>query len=410
MNSRRELLRRAIAMLPLLASGRTAAMSDAPSTDRDIAAAIERWDGFGIHRTGTDADTATGRWLRDAAAALGHDAQLEPFPFRRRTPTAATLTLADGTRIEGVPLFDGGQCPEGLEAVLGDAPDQIAVLRTPPYDSMPGARALDDARHAATHPAIVAVTDDRMVRSGLALLNAEAFHAPFGPPVLQVGSEHLERLEGARGSAARVHIAFEQTRVEASNVRVDVAGRDPSLAPVVVITPRSSWWHSTSERGGGIALWLDLLAHVAADPPRRPMVFTANTGHELGHVGMQRFLDVEEALVGSAHCWVHLGANFAAVAPGQVRIQASSAELMAAMDRALESERVAVGARTEVGTPPYGEARDIHAGGGAYVSILGTNGLFHHPDDRWPDSVDLPQTLAIAAAFRSLVGAIAEQT
>ena len=103
---------------------------------------------------------------------------------------------------------------------------------------------------------------------------------------------------------------------------------------------------------------------------------------------------------------MHLGANFAAVAPGQVRIQASSTELMAAMDRVLESERVAV----EVGTPPYGEARDIHAGGGAYVSILGTNGLFHHPDDRRPDSIDLPQTLAIAAAFRSPVGAIAEQT
>ena len=88
--------------------------------------------------------------------------------------------------------------------MLGDAPDQIVVLRTLPYDHMPGARALDDARHAATHPAIVAVTDDRMVRSGLALLNAEAFHAPFGPPVLQVGSEHLERL-GWRARHPRTH-------------------------------------------------------------------------------------------------------------------------------------------------------------------------------------------------------------
>ncbi|MEE2893006.1 MAG: hypothetical protein VX766_12775, partial [Pseudomonadota bacterium] len=203
--------------------------------------------------------------------------------------------------------------------------------------------------------------------------------------------------------------SFEQSRVEASNVRVDVSGRDPSLAPVVVITPRSSWWHSTSERGGGIALWLDLLAHFSAHPPRRPLVFTANTGHELGHVGMQRFLDVEEALVRNAHCWVHLGANFAAAPPGQIRIQASSAALMSAMDRALEMQRVAVGARTEVGETPYGEARDIHAGQGAYVSILGSNGLFHHPEDRWPESVDLPRTLAVAQAFRQLVGALAEE-
>ncbi|MCH2100282.1 MAG: hypothetical protein MK142_18020 [Pseudomonadales bacterium] len=383
-------------------------MSEATHAERGIAASIARWDAFGIHRTGTDADRATGLWLRDAAAALGHDARIEAFPLRRRTPTAATLTLADGSRIDGVPLFDGGQCPDGLDATLGGEAGQIPVLRTPPYDAMPGARALDDARHAATHPAIIAVTDDRHVRSGLALLNAESFHAPFGPPVLQVGSEHLPRLEGARGSAARMHIGFEQSRVEASNVRVDVSGRDPSLAPVVVITPRSSWWHSTSERGGGIALWLDLLAHFAAHPPRRPLVFTANTGHELGHVGMQRFLDVEEALVRGAHCWVHLGANFAAVAPGQVRIQAASAALMDAMDRALADEGVTVGARTEVGAAPYGEARDIDAGHGAYVSILGSNGLFHHPEDRWPDSVDLPRTLAIARAFRTLTGALAE--
>jgi hypothetical protein len=83
---------------------------------------------------------------------------------------------------------------------------------------------------------------------------------------------------------------------------------------------------------------------------------------------------------------------------------------MSAMDRALETQHVAVGARTEVGEMPYGEARDIHAGRGAYVSILGSNGLFHHPEDRWPDSVDLPRTLAVAQAFRQLVGALGEET
>ena len=95
MNSRRELLRRAIALSPLLVSGRGRAMSEATHAERGIAASIERWDAFGIHRTGTDADRATGLWLRDAAAAPD-TMRIEGVSIRRRTPTAATLTLADG--------------------------------------------------------------------------------------------------------------------------------------------------------------------------------------------------------------------------------------------------------------------------------------------------------------------------
>jgi hypothetical protein len=33
------------------------------------------------------------------------------------------------------------------------------------------------------------------------------------------------------------------------------------------------------------------------------------------------------------------------------------------------------------------------------VSILGTNPRFHHPDDRWPDAVDLDVTVAATIAL-----------
>ena len=81
MNSRREVLRRAIALSPLLVSGRARAMSEAAHAERGIAASIERWDAFGIHRTGTDADRATGLWLRDAAAALGVSGTCAQYPM-----------------------------------------------------------------------------------------------------------------------------------------------------------------------------------------------------------------------------------------------------------------------------------------------------------------------------------------
>ena len=407
MPSRREAvggLLAAAALVPLARSG-TAAVTGSQEALGD---AIAAWDALGVHRTGTDVDGRTAEWLHGEALRLGAQARLESFPFRRRTPVAATLVLPDGTRLEGVPLFDGGATPDGpLRARLGAGAGEIPVLRVPPYDSLPGARALDDARHDGRHPAIVAVTDDRTVLPGLALLNAEAFHAPFGPPVLQLGSEHLEPLEALAGEEVELEVRFDVERVTASNVRAEVRGRNPDLAPVVVITPRSSWWHSTSERGGGIALWLDLLRMLGETPPLRTVIFSANTGHELGHVGMQRFLDENEALVAEAHAWIHLGANFGAALNPSVRLQASDEALMTLADAALARHRAAPAVRTELGTPPFGEARDIHAGGGRYLSILGANGAFHHPADRWPDSVDLARTAAIARAFREILAALA---
>lgn len=381
-------------------SGQTPAAPDA-----GLAAAVRHWDELGIHRSGTETDTATALWLREAATALGLDVRLESFPFRRRTPVAATVTLADGTRLDGVPLFDGGEtAPGGLSATLGDA---VEVLQVPPYDSMPGARALQARRESGIPAAILAVTDDRVVRAGLALLNAESWHAPFGPPVLQLPSTALATLRAAEGTRVHVEVRFVVERTTLHNVRVDVPGRDAALAPLVVITPRSGWWHSTSERGGGIALWLDLLARVAATPPARPVVFSANTGHELGHIGMQRFLDANESLVPQAHAWIHLGANFAAADHGAVRLQASDAALMAQADAALARHGAVPATHTPLDTAPFGEARDIHAGGGRYVSLLGSNGRFHHPDDRWPDAVDLPLLERQAAAFRDLFDALA---
>lgn len=413
MSSRRDLLR-SLAAAALLAGGPRSAgaaarmvetMSETPRAR--IADDIRHWDRLGIHRTGTEVDLATAHWLRDEAAALGFDARLESFPLRRRTPVAASAVLEDGTRFEGVPLFDGGQTPEGgIEAILGESAEQIPVLDVPPFDSLPGARALEELRHSGRHPAMLAVTDATTVLPGPALLNAESFHAPFGPPVLQLSSRARDVLRAARGSRVRVDARFRIEPAEAANVRVDVPGRDPALAPVVVITPRSGWWHSTSERGGGIALWLDLLRMLADRPPQRPVIFSANTGHELGHLGMQQFLDAHEALVRGARAWIHLGANFATSLHPQVRLQASDEELMELADRAMRRHRAEPAVRTAIGARAFGEARDLDAGGGRYISLLGASGVFHHPGDRWPDMVDLARTTDLAFAFREILGAL----
>jgi hypothetical protein len=169
------------------------------------------------------------------------------------------------------------------------------------------------------------------------------------------------------------------------------------------MTPRSGWWQCASERGGGIALWLELLRDLALEPTARSVHFVASTGHELGHYGLDHYLEQRREWIAGAALWVHLGANFGAATGAQVRLQASDDELAARARAAMRAAGVPPDVETPAGERPLGEARNIFDGGGRFLSLLGRNGLFHHPADRWPDAVDVERTAKLAQAFRSLV-------
>ncbi len=103
--------------------------------------------------------------------------------------------------------------------------------------------------------------------------------------------------------------------------------------------------------------------------------------------------------------WIHLGANIGAAVGGAPRFQSSDVEYrqlgltaMSRYDRQSDRE-------TLPGDRPAGEARNILDGGGRYFSLLGGNGLFHHPDDRWPDAV-----AAVAAFARAFTDIAVELT
>ena len=68
---------------------------------------------------------------------------------------------------------------------------------------------------------------------------------------------------------------------------------------------------------------------------------------------------------------------------------------------------VAEPAVTPVGQRPIGEARNIFDGGGEFISLLGRNRLFHHPDDRWPDAVDMETLTPLAHAMLTLADDLA---
>jgi len=229
--------------------------------------------------------------------------------------------------------------------------------------------------------------------------------------VLQVASEHQPRLTELAASGARITFVAAASRnsTQAMNVVVTVAGRRADLAPLIVMTPRSGWWQCASERGGGLACWMESIRAVNAAKPLRPSIFIASSGHELGHYGLEAFLKAKPALVKDAAAWIHLGANIGA-AGGQMRLQASDDDIEGRLVRALDDASATVRQRVPRGTVPAGEARNIHVGGGRYVSLLGRGRYFHTQQDRWPVAVDADAVTKYATAVSNLAVVIASQS
>jgi hypothetical protein len=375
------------------------------STEAELRAAawLQAWDASGTHRTGTAGDAAGAAWLAEAAMSLGAAAAIEEFALDRIDPIAAYLQIGD-TRFDGVPMFDAPATDaDGVTRRLGTAGGDatIAVAELSPQAVYTGEYAAlrDNAAHAGL--AIVC----RGAQPGLALLNAEQFRHPHGPPAIHLPSEAREPLLTAiaSGATARLVARYERTPARATNVVVTIGGQDPSRRPLVVMTPRSSWWQSTAERGGGLVCWLESLRAMIVARPACDVVFTANSGHELGHIGLDDFIARRPGWdqPGGA-VWLHYGANLGAL-DGKLTLLSNDGALHALTAQTLTQ----AGQPPDVLAPntqvPSGETRDIHRAGGRYVTLVGSNNLFHLPQDRWPHAVDTPAVARIAAGGANLV-------
>jgi len=355
-----------------------------------IASHIREYDGQGIHRTGTDVDLESANWLADKIEEIGLKPQLQEFPLSRIDIIKAELTVGD-QRLEGVPLFDCARYTDqgGIKGTLGDLENDnadIGVSTVPPWSGHEYAIKFREARKRGNFKTMVSVTIGPS--EGLFLLNAEDFLQPIGPPVLQVSSKEGAWLKDATKDNALATVVVHSQRVSAKafNVVTEIKGMNGDLQPLVVMTPRSGWWQCASERGGGIAAWLEIMRYFNESPPERDIIFTANSGHELHHLGMDYFLDDNPGLLDRAHIWLHLGANFAA---------RDSMSIMVASDEETKDTFFAsigdIEFNTRIGKP-FGEAIPIYENGGRFISIGGSNSLFHAPEDLWPDAVDLDKT------------------
>lgn len=378
----------------------------------EAARLLAEWDRMGWHRTGTAGDAASLAWLDAAVHGLGLHAAHQPVPLQCRTDVQA-YAESEGVRLDGMSLFDApgtaGPVDGGLtrldEATGADARIGLVTIR-------PDAATIEGAPFAALRRGVACDALVACCLSGdgeLAPINALEFMQPYGPPTLQLARQHAPVLEAWERKRQRVRVVIDVAHRPAVSANLIVRSGAPTTdgPALLVMTPRTSWHESTSERGGGLLAWLQVLADLPSvgidmPGPKRQTVLLATTGHEIGHLGVRTFLGSLAAAEKPALA-LHLGANLGAL-PDTLTLRGDRPADVESMLRAL----------VEAGYPPesirvapiescVGEARDLVGAGIATVSLVGENSLFHSRGDRWPQAVQLARAVAVARAVGAWV-------
>ena len=380
--------------------------------EQRVASGLQIFDSQGNHRTGTTVDNESAEWLAGEIRSMGIRPSLERFGLSRVDPQLAYARLGK-RRIEGVPMFDGGFTDaDGVSGRLGllgsDAEIGLAeraretVGHVAELDVLPRAR-------GSRHKAVILITGAS--RPGLFLSNASNFPKPSGPPILQVSnveSEWLQR-QAQRGTLATVVAFVQRTPTHAINVTATIPGQSPSLAPLVVMAPRSGWWQCVSEQGSRLVCWLEIMRTLAAAKALRTCHFVALSGHELGFMGMAPYLDGRGDMIRRAEGWIFLGSDLGQ--PGQPNlIHASDDALEEWLVNALGQRGLSIDGKEEHTATARGETSAVQRGGGRFVTLACASSVFHSVADRWPESVDVSLLARYAKAISEGILDLAERT
>jgi hypothetical protein len=173
--------------------------------------------------------------------------------------------------------------------------------------------------------------------------------------------------------------------------------RDQELPPARLL--------ALARRFGRPICWLESLRVLLAAAPAGDVVFTANSGHELGHLGLDDFIarrpGWDRPVTEGGASWVHYGANLGAVG-GQLSLVSPEDDLRELAIAELAGAGQPPDTVAPKGLVPSGETRDIHRAGGRYLTLVASNPFFHLPQDRWPHAVDAAAVARIAAAMARL--------
>jgi hypothetical protein len=279
---------------------------------------------LGEHRTASDVDLRTSRWLADQLRAAGLQATFQTFGLRQFFLRQSRLSI-DDKPIRCFPLWyprSTGSSPINAPLVVHDKnarrqtlPGKIAVVNFP-FDAGPaitersGYAEIIQAAAKAGASAVVAITEG--ATKEIIALNSPAGSEPWPVPVVLAGERDAQVLVRAAASAKGASLLLDGFDDQDAAARNVIARLNRGKDLIVVSTPQSGWFRCAAERGPGIALFLGLARWASRRPSGSSFLFVSTSGHELGGLGMRAFLKELAPAPGRVLCWLHLGAGIAA--------------------------------------------------------------------------------------------------
>ncbi len=373
-----------------------------PLSGAALYADVQRYDSFGPHRYGSPgAERALG-WIAEELERAGLGVSSQPFSLARQYEFETATLAVDG---ETRPVMPQWWIPEHqatfvLAAPIAPSDDSPAsgsfVRLILPFDrgaylAAEHVTALE--RAFARRPAAVLLTIDHP--SGeIFTYNVDQKNQPWPVPVILVAPKDRSLLDLAQQSGQPVSVSVQgawRRDVPGRNVvgRLD-RGKGRWLA---ISTPVTSWFTSSCERGPGIAGFLAMARLAAMRWPDVDLVFVATSGHEVGHGGMEHFLQDGAPRPDATLAWAHFGASLACFAwrrdggrwvtdravDTRQRLVLSSQAMEAAVARRFKDIAATplIGARAGIG-----ELRDVLAAGyPRFFGMAGSHTFFHTPAD-----------------------------
>lgn len=285
---------------------------------------VVKYCDFGEHRTATEADVKTSRWLAGELRHAGYNTRLHPFKLRQFFPRRISLQVS-GRQLEAFPLWwpkPTGSKPvvaplalaEAASIASGALKGKIALVSIP---QAPGASLTPNSVvHRALAPlwasgAVAVIGVDQVATGEIFALNAMAGPQPWPLPLLNVGQRDEAFLKQAAAQGAQVSLLLDGAYNDQAEAFEVVGQQEHGKYLVIVSTPSSGWFRCAGERGPGVALWLALARWAAARQSALGFLFVASSAHELDGLGIRHFIERLAPKPETVKCWLHLGAGIA---------------------------------------------------------------------------------------------------
>jgi hypothetical protein len=329
---------------------------------------VQQYSEFGWHHTGSPVDEVTRAWFGGLLVSSGANVNEIGYSFDQYEVERCEVHL-DGRLVESLPLFY-----EGVASLTG------GTVHSDEAEVIAGGIRGDDPFSDAIDRALVTHADVALVATHGADGNLVAADRPpclgSGLPVVLIPGREADAMDDSD-----IHVRLHTERGMGNSAVVVGRFNESAGPPILITVPLTGWFACASERGGGIAIAVELATRLAQ---LGPVTVVGTTGTELGQLGAEAFANTMHQ---APKAVIHLGASVAAGVRRGGRLELANTRYL--LTNLLDDQLAGMHAdahrigMTLISDPPdwLGEGRQWRQFGRPLLSFLGTSPLFHTPQD-----------------------------